>query len=268
VRPGVRTPAIRRISLKPVEASFGFVNYSALVIYLLAMVGIGAYFARKNKSTDDFFRGGQSIPWWAAACSIYATMLSSITFVAIPAKAFATNWTTWVMLIMILPVSLLVIAKILPFFRQIDATSAYEYLQKRFNYTARLAGSTLFVLFQIGRMAVVMYLPALALQAITGLHPITCILIMGVLSIIYCTMGGIEAVIWTDTIQTFVLLGGALLSVVIILFSIEGGFGTFFTDCVAANKFKVIDWDFSSGSYMTMSIWVVLLGGIFQNLAS
>ena len=247
VRPGVRTPAIRRISLKPVNVSFGAVNYTTLVIYLLGMVGIGIYFSNKNKNTDDFFRGGQSIPWWAAACSIYATMLSSITFVALPAKAFATDWTTWVMLLTILPICLLVIAKILPFFRQIDATSAYEYLQKRFNYPARMAGSLLFLLFQIGRMAVVMYLPALALQAITGLHPIICILIMGVLSVIYCTMGGIEAVIWTDTIQTFVLLGGALLSVLIIIFSIDGGFGTFMSDCMTANKFKLINWDFSSG---------------------
>ncbi|MDD2598017.1 MAG: sodium/solute symporter [Kiritimatiellae bacterium] len=268
VRPGVRTPALRRIALKPVRAAFGLINYSTLIIYLLAMVGIGVYFARKNKSTDDFFRGGQNIPWWAAACSIYATMLSSITFVALPAKAFATDWTTWIMQITILPVSLFVIWKILPFFRQIDATSAYEYLEKRFNYTARVVGSALFVLFQLGRMAVVMYLPALALQAITGLDPILCILIMGVLSVIYCTMGGIEAVIWTDTIQTFVLLGGALASVGIILLSIDGGWSTFLNDCASAGKFKVINWDFSSGSYMTMTLWVVLLGGIFQNLSS
>ena len=268
VRPGVRTPAVRRISLKPIKASFGFVNYATLVIYLLGMVGIGVYFSRKNKNTDDFFRGGQSIPWWAAACSIYATMLSSITFVALPAKAFATDWTTWMMMLTILPVSIFVIKKILPFFRRIDATSAYEYLQKRFNYTARLAGSLLFILFQIGRMAVVMYLPALALQAITGLSPITCILIMGVLSVIYCTMGGIEAVIWTDTIQTFVLLGGALFSVVIIIFSIEGGLGTCVSDCIAANKFRLVDWDFSANSYTTMSLWVVLMCGVFQNIAS
>ncbi len=268
VRPGVRTPAVRRITVKPLSASFGFINYATLALYLLAMVGVGIYFSGRNRSTDDFFRGGQHIPWWAAACSIYATMLSSITFVALPAKAFAADWSTWVMQIMILPVSLFVIWKILPFFRRIDATSAYEYLELRFNYAARAAGSLLFILFQIGRMAVVMYLPALALQAITGLSPVACILIMGVLSIVYCTMGGIEAVIWTDTIQTFVLLGGALLSVAIIILNIDGGFATFLADCTAAGKFKVVNWDFSAGSYMTLSIWVVILGGIFQNLAS
>ncbi|MFO7937317.1 MAG: sodium/solute symporter [Kiritimatiellia bacterium] len=268
VRPAVRTPAIRKISLRPIKPSFGFINYTTLTVYLLAMVGIGVYFSRKNKNTDDFFRGGQHIPWWAAACSIYATMLSSITFVALPAKAFTTDWTTWVMLLIILPVSIFVIRMILPFFREIDATSAYEYLQKRFSYPARMTGSLLFILFQIGRMAVVMYLPALALRAITGLNPVTCILIMGLLSVIYCTMGGIEAVIWTDTIQTFVLLGGALFSVLIIILSIEGGLASCIDDCMAADKLRLVNWDFSSGSYMTMALWVVVAGGVFQNLAS
>jgi Na+/proline symporter len=91
---------------------------------------------------------------------------------------------------------------------------------------------------------------------------------MGLLSVIYCTMGGIEAVIWTDTIQTFVLLGGALLSVIIILMGIEGGFGTFVETASEAGKFHMINWDFSSTSYMTTAIWVILLGGLFQNLSS
>ena len=92
------------------------------------------------------------------------------------------------------------------------------------------------MLFQIGRMAVVMYLPALALQAITG-GPVICIMIMGLLSITYCTLGGIEAVIWTDTIQTFVLLGGALLSVIIIIVGIDGGVTTFLEVASDQNKF-------------------------------
>jgi len=268
IRPRVRTPRAFMVSLTSKKAAFGLVNYGTVVLYLAAMVGIGVYFANKNKSTDDFFRGGQSIPWWAAGCSIFATMLSSITFVALPAVAFKTDWTVWIMQWTIPVLAFFVIWKILPFFRQIDATSAYEYLEKRFGYSSRVTGSLLFTLFQIGRMAVVMYLPALALQAVTGLAPIPCILIMGVLSIVYCTMGGIEAVIWTDTIQTFVLLGGALLSVLIIVFGIDGGIGTFFSTAMEHNKFHMIDWDFSSTSYMTTAIWVIIFGALFQNLAS
>jgi len=268
IRPRVRTTRVFAVTLPARKAAFGAVNYTTLVLYLAAMVGIGVYFSNKNKSTDDYFRGGQSIPWWAAGCSIFATMLSSITFVALPAVAFKTDWTAWVMQWSIPLMAFFVIWKILPFFRQIDATSAYEYLERRFGYSARVFGSLLFALFQVGRMAVVMYLPALALRAVTGLDPIPCILIMGLLSVIYCTMGGIEAVIWTDTIQTFVLLGGALLSVVIVVAGIEGGFGAFFTTALEAGKFHMIDWDFSATSYMTTAIWVIVFGALFQNLSS
>ena len=232
------------------------------------MVGIGAWFARKNKSTEDYFRGGQRIPWWAAGCSIFATMLSSITFMAFPAVAFKTDWTTWGMQWIIPVVSVFVIWKVLPFFRQIDATSAYEYLEKRFGYAARAAGSLLFALFQVGRMGVVLYLPALALQAVTGLAPIPCILIMGLVSVVYSAMGGIEAVIWTDTVQTFVLLGGALLSVVLIVLSLDGGLATLFGTALVHGKFHMIDWDFSAASRSAPVVWVIVLGGLFQHLAS
>ena len=268
IKPRIRTTQISAVSLKPSSASFGMVNYLTVIIYLGAMVGIGVYVARKNKTTEDFFRGGQKIPWWAAGCSIFATMLSSITFVALPAVAFKTDWTVWVMQWTVPLIAVFVIWKVLPFFRQLDVTSAYEYLEKRFGYQARVLGSLLFVLFQIGRMAVVMYLPALALQAITGLDPVICILVMGLLSITYCTLGGIEAVIWTDTIQTFVLLGGALLSVIIIIVGIDGGVTTFLEVASDQNKFHMIDWDFSSSSYMTTAIWVIIFGAVFQNLAS
>ena len=157
---------------------------------------------------------------------------------------------------------------ILPFFRKIDATSAYEYLEKRFNLPARLFASASFILFQIGRMAIVMFLPSLALATITPLSVETCILIMGGMSILYCTLGGVEAVIWTDTIQTFVLLGGALLSFVLIIFNIDGGINGFFTTALANQKFHVINWDWSSLSITTTALWVVVLGGFGQNLVS
>ena len=268
IRPRVRTPRVFAFSPRRHDASFGIVNYITLALYLAGMVGVGVYFSNKNKSTDDYFRGGQHVPWWAVGCSIFATMLSSITFVALPAVAFKTNWTVWLMQWCIPLIAVFVIWKVLPFFRQIDATSAYEYLEHRFGYSARVLGSALFALFQLGRMAVVMYLPALALQAVTGMAPIPCILIMGLLCVIYCTMGGIEAVIWTDTIQTFVLLGGALLSVIVIVMGIDGGVGTFFSTAFAHGKFHMVNWDFSSSGYMTTAIWVVVLGGVFQNLAS
>ncbi|MEL6898807.1 MAG: sodium:solute symporter, partial [Planctomycetota bacterium] len=207
VRPRVRSPSVFRVTPVRPERSFGWFNYVVLFAYLLSMVGVGVYFTRRNRTTDDYFRGGKGIPWWAAGCSIFATMLSSLTFTGIPSKSYAQDWVYSVGNFMIPLVAIVAVYVALPFFRRIDATSAYEYLEKRFNRSVRLFGSASFALFHVFRMAVVMSLTGLALSVATPLTPVQSVLLMGVLSIVYCTMGGIEAVIWTDTIQTFVLMG-------------------------------------------------------------
>jgi len=266
IRPRIRSPKVWQV--RPVKSSsrFGIIDFSVIVAYLGTMIGVGVFFSFRNKNSDDFFRGGQRVPWFVAGLSIFATMLSSITFVAIPAKAYATDWVYFTVNMMAIAITPFVIMLFLPFFRKIDATSAYEYLEKRFNRPARLFASASFVLFQIGRMAIVMYLPALALAAITPMSEHECILLMGILSIIYCTMGGLEAVVWTDTIQSFVLLGGAFLTLVLIVTHIDGGIAGFMSTAAAHNKFHLINWNFSSTSYVTTALWVVVLGGIAQNL--
>lgn len=267
VRPRVRSPKIYRVSLQATERDFGVVNYVVLFGYLLSMVGIGVWFARKNKSTDDYFRGGGQIPWWAAGCSIFATMLSSLTFTGIPSKAFAQDWVYAVGNFMIPVVTVVAVFVALPFYRRIDATSAYEYLEKRFSRGVRLFGSASFTLFHVFRMAVVMSLTGLALSIATPLTPAQSVLIMGVLSILYCTMGGIEAVIWTDTIQTFVLLGGAVLAIVMLIMGAGGGVGDFVSSSIAADKFKIANFHWSVTDTQ-IALWVIIVGSIAQNLSS
>ena len=240
---------------------------SVVIIYLLAMLGIGVYFTFRNKSTDDYFRGGKNIPWWAAGCSIFATMLSSITYMAIPAKAFAQDWVYALGNLLILAVTPIAIYVALPFFRRIDATSAYEYLEKRLNRAARLIGSGSFTLFHVFRMGVVLALAALALASVTPLTPTQCVIVMGVLSIIYCTLGGVEAVIWTDTVQTFILMGGAILC---LFFAIKGSEPGSFAAAVDTGKFHpgkyrfwfdIVHDDGDSGSSLSAAwgkIWQVI----------
>ena len=268
ISPRVRTPKIWKINSVATKKSFGIINLSTLIIYLAAMVGVGYYFSFRNKNTDDFFRGGQRVHWLIAALSIFATMLSSIAFIAIPAKAYATNWVFIFQIIPLLLVAPIVIKKILPFFRKVDAVSAYEYLEKRFNVLVRLFASLSFTLFHVGRMSIVLYLPALALSAITPMNEVECVLIMGVISTVYCTMGGIEAVVWTDAIQTVILLGAILLSLVLIVFRIEGGLSQLLTVAMHEQKFHMINWDWSMSSYATTAFWVVILGGFGQQLVS
>ena len=267
VRPRVRTPKVFRVRVKRSERNFGVINYIVLFGYLFAMVGVGVYFARKNKSTDDYFRGGKRIPWWAAGCSIFATMLSSLTFTGIPSKAFAQDCILAIGNLMIPVVAVVAVFVALPFFRRIDATSAYEYLEKRFSRPVRLFGSASFTLFHLFRMAVVMSLTGLALAVATPLTPTQSVLLMGVLSILYCTAGGVEAVIWTDTIQTFVLLGGALVAIGLLIYGTEGGMSGFLSVSSNAGKFNLANLHWDATSTQT-AFWIVVIGALGQNVSS
>ncbi len=266
IRPRVRTPEVWSLIPVTTPTPFAAANWVAIILYLGGVIGIGVFFSRRNRSTEDFFRGGQRVPSWVAGLSIFATLLSSITFIALPARAFATDWVMMVVNAGILICAPLVVWSIIPRFRKLNVTSAYEYLETRFHLSLRLFAGLSFVLFQIGRMAIVMFLPALALATITPLTVEQCILVMGVMSILYCSIGGLEAVVWTDALQSIVLLGGAALSFVIILMNLDGGWSEFTSVALTDHKFRWADFDFGSSSYLTTAFWVVLLGGVGSSL--
>ncbi len=265
VRPGVRSAQVHHITMPPYQSAFGFLNYLTLGLYLAMVLGIGFWCSRGNNTTEDYFRGGQSIPWWGAGISIFATTLSSITFMAVPAKAFSENWVFMLANLPILLIAPFIVFVIMPVFRRMDVTSAYEYLERRFNLALRLFGSAAFVLFQLGRMAIVMFLPALALATVTNIDVIPCVLLMGVLTVVYCVFGGITADIWTDFVQTIVFMGGALLSVVYILMKTDGGLTGMVDLAMAENKLKMVNWTWDA---TTAALWVVLIGNIFDKMIS
>lgn len=263
-KPGIRSADVTAVTMT-VRTKFGWLNWTVLILYLLGMLLLGFYFMRRESNSDAFFKGGGRIPWWAAGISIYATMLSAITYMAYPAKAYATDWTYYPMLVTILLVSFPVVRYYLPFFRRLNVTSAYEYLERRFNAATRLMASALFIIFMVARMALVLYLPSLALTAVTGIDIYTCIVLMGVITIVYCTMGGVEAVVWGDVVQGFILVGGALFAVGYLMCETEGGVGGFFDIAYANGKFRLFDW---SLDYRSATFWVILLGGAANNLIS
>ena len=263
--PGIRSNKISRIEIKH-ETHFGLANWTVLALYLLAMLGMGIYFMQRENGADDFFKGGGRIPWWAAGISIYATMLSAITYMAIPAKAYATGWTYYPMLWMIPIVGFPVIWYYLPYFRRLKAASAYAILEERFNLATRLMASTLFCIFMVARMALVMYLPSLALTAVTGIDIYLCIILMGLVTIIYCTMGGVEAVIWGDVIQGCILVGGAIFAALYLWSNTEGGFAGAWQLAVDNDKLRLFVW---SWDYRYVTFWVAIIGGgIANNLIS
>lgn len=263
-KPGIRSADVTAIKMV-MRPSFGWLNWSVLIAYLVAMVALGYYFMRREGDADDFFKGGGRIPWWAAGISIYATMLSAITYMAYPAKAYATDWTYYPMLVTILIVSFPVIKYYLPFFRRLNVTSAYEYLERRFNAATRLMASALFIIFMVARMALVLYLPSLALTAVTGIDLYICIILMALVTIVYCTMGGVEAVVWGDVVQGIILVGGALFAVAYLVWGTEGGVEGFLQIGMDNHKFRLFDWSFD---YRSATFWVILIGGMANNLIS
>ncbi|MBA4149108.1 MAG: sodium/solute symporter [Verrucomicrobia bacterium] len=262
-RAGVAASEVWSFKPTSTRANFGWLNYTTLALYLAVMLGIGVSFTNKNKTTDDFFRGGRSIAWWVAGLSIFATMLSSITFMAIPAQSYGVGWNLYLgnSYLILTP---LVVAIYLPFYRKLNVTSAYEYLERRFNTATRMVASTLFILFQIGRVAIVLYLPALALSTVSNLDVSVCILAMGLLGVLYTVMGGIKAVVWTDAAQAIILMVGAIWALVTVIARVDGGIGAVISTASEHGKFfAFVPWrlDYTIGAG-----WIIIFGSIFTNL--
>ena len=247
------------------ERRFGASSWAMLVGYFLLMFGMGVYFARKKKSADDFFRGGRRVPWFVAGVSIFATMLSSVSFIACPAQAYISDWRYIPMTLCILAMAPFVIRYFLPFFRRLDITCAYEYLERRFNLGARLFASAAFVVFMVCRVAVVTLLPAIVLNAMTGIGIDTCILVCGVATVLYCAFGGFEAVVWSDFVQGLVLISGLLVIFAALVLRTDGGLSGYVS--LALEHGKMRTWDFRP-VFTEPVFWVVLVYGITQNLFS
>ncbi len=263
LRPRTRTPRLAVLEpLVPAKA-LAALDWIVIALYLGAMLAMGAWFARRKTDTNEFFLAGRRIPWWAAGVSIFATSLSAITFMAIPAKTWDTDWTYFLQNLGILVVAPVAAWLLVPAFRRLEVTTAYEYLEHRFHWSLRLAASALYMLFQVGRVSVVTLLPALALSAVTGFDTTTCILLMGAVTIVYTSLGGIEAVIWSDVAQAVVLFGGALWALVVMMGGVDGGVGAFLADASDAGKLRLADW---SLDLTRASVVVIVLGAIFSNL--
>ena len=264
VRPSRRTPNVQLLVHDTgARAKFGLINYVFIVAYMIGLVIMGLYFSKREKGTDDYFLAGRRIPWWASGLSVLGTGLSALTYISLPALVYGTDWFPYPGYIGLILVPIITIYFYLPFFRRLNLISAFEYLEKRFNLPVRLYGSAQFIIFQLFRISIVMYLPAIVLSTITGINIYMCILSMGLLSTFYTVLGGIEAVVWTDVVQVFIFFGGIIVALVIIPFHVDGGIVEMFKMGVADEKFRILylEWDITATTF-----WVVVVGGGFGTL--
>jgi SSS family solute:Na+ symporter len=216
-------------------------DWLAVGLYLVAMLAIGLYFGRKNRTTDDYFVGGRSVPSYAIGISMVGTAISSITFLALPADAFKTYWLRFLPYVLMPAAAALVAWRIIPHYRRGSTTTAYEYLEARFGPSVRAYAALTYIAAQLLRVSFILYLVALMLASLTGLDEVTCILVAGVVVAAYTIVGGIDAVIWTDVIQTISLIGGSLICLATIVVLLPEGFGQILEIALAHDKFALGD---------------------------
>ncbi|MCH2202816.1 MAG: sodium/solute symporter [Fuerstiella sp.] len=209
-----------------------------IVLYFAGVSAFGIYFAGRNKSTEAYFLGNRSFPGWAIGISLVGTSISSQSFLATPGDSFKISWIRYVFVVSF-PVVIIVAAWLfLPFYRRTKTTSAFEYLERRFGPSTRLYGAAAFLFAQVIRVALVLYLLALVLHELTGMDLWLCIVMSGVFVSFYTVAGGIEAVVWTDVVQTIILAAGGVICLITVVSQLPGGLGEIISVGMADSKFQ------------------------------
>lgn len=241
----------------------GTLDTIILIIYGLVMVGMGIYFLRKTKTSEEFMVAGMGVPAWAAGIAVMSAYTSSISYIAVPGKAFDDNWHPLIFALTAIPVTWFVAQYVIPIYRKNNIISVYKYLEEKIGNWGRIYASFSFVLFMIGRTAVILYLSSLLLTSFIDIDIKILILIIGVLTVAYTLMGGMEAVIWTDVLQSVIMIGGLLFSAYILTVDVFSKPDFLIQKAFDANKFSMGDTTFSLSS---RTVWVMIIYGVTENI--
>ncbi|KAM9535393.1 sodium-coupled monocarboxylate transporter 1-like [Salvelinus alpinus] len=242
-------------------ASFSVWDYVVFVGTVLGAAGIGLFQAirgRKNTSSDEFLLGGRQMTAVPVAMSLTASFMSGITVIGTPAEAYRFGAAFWIFGISYAIMSIITAEIFVPLFYRLGITSTYEYLEMRFNKLIRVIGTTMYIIQTALYTGMVIYAPALALNQITGLNLWGVLVATGVVCIIYCTLGGLKAVIWTDVFQMVIMLAG-FVAVIARGAVIQGGLGKIWDDCYQGGRLNVFDFD--PDPLKRHTFWTIVVGG-------
>ncbi|MGE4587778.1 MAG: sodium:solute symporter [Mangrovibacterium sp.] len=236
------------------------IDYLIMILTLVVSLGVGFWFSKKQSDTTNYFTARGGLPSWAIGMSILATLISSVTFLGYPGEGYSSNWIRLVQGLMVPVVLIAFVGFVVPLFRHVIKLSTYEYFEKRFGVFARLYASVSFVLTHFSKMGSVFFLISLPLSQIAGIDTTTTICIIGAAVILLTMLGGIEAVIWLDVIQGFLLIFGGIVALVILLFTPEGGPSEVWRVAMENGRigFGPFDWDFVNLTFIVMA-----LNGVF-----
>jgi SSS family solute:Na+ symporter len=241
------------------------IDLAVLVLYLAAVVGLGAWFARRNRTSAHFMAASGSLPGWVVGLSIFGTFLSSNTFIGVPGKAYGGNWNAFVFSLTLPLAAWVAVKYFVPFYRNSGEISAYHHLEKRFGPWARSYALGCYLLTQQARVGAILFGVSMALHAMTGWSLPAIIIGAGVAVTLYTLLGGIEAVIWTDVIQSLVLLAGAVVIAVLLITGHPNGASEALHIAAGADKFSLGSF---AADFTQSTFWVMLLFGLFINLTN
>ena len=238
--------------------------------YLVFFVFVGgvalfgcSFFKNSRKGTEAFTKANGAIPTWVVGMSIFATFVSSISFLGLPGGAYSGNWNQLIFSFTI-PIATWLAAKIfIPLYRGIGSVSAYQFLEDKYGYWARFYVAVCYLLTQVCRVGSILLLLAIPINTMFGWDIGTIIIVTGALTLIYAVLGGISAVVWTDAIQGIILIVGAVVCALILTFGMPEGPGQLFSIAAADGKFSLGS---LSATLTEPTVWVVLIYGIFINL--
>ncbi|HRE79476.1 MAG TPA: sodium/solute symporter [Opitutaceae bacterium] len=240
----------------------GTLDYCLIAVYFVATLGLGWFVGTGQKTIKDFFHGDRSIPWWAAMCSGVATIVSGVSYLGSPGLAFSTNYN-WLQFRLAVPFALLIICCILlPLFYKMGVYSIYEYLERRFDRRTRLLSACMFVFLKCGYLSVVIYASSLVLAEIVPLPFGVITITVGMVTALYTLVGGIKAVIWTDTLQLGVFVGGIIATISVVLSQVDGGVSTIID--IADRSGRLDFFNFSTDWTQTYTFWGCVFGGMFM----
>lgn len=243
--------------------SLANIDIVILGLYGFLLLLMGIYFSRKTKTAEQFMIADRSIPAWAAGLAVMSAYTSSISYIATPGKAFDDNWHPLIFALCMIPVSWFVCRYIIPWYRKTNTISVYSFLEDRLGYWARAYAAFSFVLYMIGRMAVILYLASLLLDSFLDWNLVYIILCIGLITIVYTLLGGMEAVIWTDVIQSVIMICGIVYCAIFLSQEIFGGESPAIQLAVDQEKFSLGSLSFV---FSERTVWVMIIYGITENL--
>ena len=239
------------------------IDLIVFLAYLIFILLLGFFFYKTKRSAKSFILGYGNIPNWVVSMSIFATFVSSISYLALPGSSFSSNWNPFVFSLSIPLASIMAIKFFVPIYRGMKSTSAYFYLEKRFGLWARVYASLCYILTQIVRVGTILYLLAISLNFILGWKINLVIVLTGFFVLLYSLLGGITAVLWTDAIQGIILIVGAIICLILIHLKMPDGPAQIYDVAFNDNKFSLGSF---SSSLTESTFWVVFIYGVFINL--